>query len=77
MHWDVRVPIGVMFVILGVVLVVFGLLTSGSAVYERSLGLNVNLWWGLLLFLFGAGMLAWATWGSKPGPRPPPQEPGA
>lgn len=53
---DVRIPIGGMFTVFGVVLIVFGLL-SDKALYERSLGINVNFWWGLVLLLFGLVML--------------------
>lgn len=49
---DLRIPIGGMFTIFGVVLIVFGLV-SDKAIYERSLGINVNLWWGLVLLVFG------------------------
>ena len=46
---DIRIPIGLMFAILGPILVVFGLV-SGPEIYERhSLGVNVNLWWGFVL----------------------------
>lgn len=54
---DVRVPIGLLFVIVGALLMGYGLFTFGSDIYARSLGLNVNLWWGAVLFVFGAGML--------------------
>jgi protein-S-isoprenylcysteine O-methyltransferase Ste14 len=53
---DVRIPIGGMFTVFGVVLIVFGLF-SDKALYERSLGINVNLWWGLVLLVFGLVML--------------------
>jgi len=59
MNLDVRLPIGLMFAVLGVILVVFGL-ASDPAIYARSLGVNVNLWWGLVLFAFGATMLWFA-----------------
>jgi membrane protein implicated in regulation of membrane protease activity len=59
MKLDLRIPIGLMFGIIGVALVVYGL-ASGSAIYARSLGINVNLWWGLVLVAFGAVMLALA-----------------
>lgn len=55
MRLDIRLPIGLMFAVLGVLLVVFGV-ASDKAIYERSLGININLWWGLLLFAFGAVM---------------------
>jgi hypothetical protein len=54
---DIRTPIGLMFGIFGLLLVGYGLLTNGSAIYQRSLGINVNLWWGLVLLLFGGVML--------------------
>ncbi len=56
MKLDLRLPMGLMFSILGALLVVFGL-ASDPALYQRSLGVNVNLWWGLVLLAFGAGML--------------------
>ena len=60
MGLDIRMPIGLMFTILGVLLVGYGLV-SDPAVYARSLGINVNLWWGLVLLLFGGIMLALGT----------------
>ena len=55
---DIRIPIGGMFSIIGVLLVVFGLATHGSPMYaQHSLGFNVNLWWGLALLVFGGLML--------------------
>ena len=61
MNLDVRLPIGLMFTIIGVALTGFGLV-SDRAIYERSLGINVNLWWGLVLLAFGLVMLWLATW---------------
>jgi len=62
---DIRIPIGGMFTIFGVVLIVYGLV-SDPAIYQRSLGINVNLWWGLVLLVFGLVMLWLAYRGSKP-----------
>ena len=59
MHLDVRLPIGMMFTIIGVILTGYGV-TSSPAIYERSLGINVNLWWGLVLLVFGLIMLGLA-----------------
>jgi hypothetical protein len=53
---DLRVPIGLMFVVLGVLLAGYGLV-SDPQIYERSLGININLTWGLTLAVFGAGLL--------------------
>ena len=60
MKLDLRLPIGLMFSIFGVMLLGFGVI-SDAAIYQRSLGINVNLWWGLVLCLFGLAMLALAT----------------
>jgi hypothetical protein len=55
MRLDIRVPIGLMFGVLGAMLAVYGIF-SDRAIYERSLGINVNVWWGLVLLAFGVGM---------------------
>jgi hypothetical protein len=61
---DVRWPIGGLFTITGVLLVVYGLL-SDPAIYQKSLGINVNLWWGLALSVFGGLMLLFAYRATK------------
>ena len=61
MHLDLRLPIAFMFTLLGILLVFEGL-TSDASIYQRSLGINVNLWWGIVLIVFGLVMLAWARW---------------
>ena len=69
---DLRLPIGLMFSIVGVLLVVYGLATGGDAeLYKRSLDININLWWGLFLTVFGALMLFFAQRAAK---QNPPQE---
>jgi protein-S-isoprenylcysteine O-methyltransferase Ste14 len=72
MKLDLRLPIGLMFTIVGTLLMVFGLM-SDEAIYARSLGINVNLWWGLVLVTFGLAMLAFAIRALRrlppPGPR--------
>jgi membrane-bound ClpP family serine protease len=58
MDIDVRFPIGLMFTILGLILTIFGLATmSDSQLYIKSLNINVNLWWGLIILVFGLIML--------------------
>ena len=52
MGLDIRLPIGLLFVTLGLLLVGFGLF-SDPGLYARSLGHNVNLGWGVALLLFG------------------------
>jgi hypothetical protein len=66
MGLDIRWPIGLMFSLLGAMLVIYGLITgSGSDIYKRSLDINVNLYWGLLLLVFGGIMLALAWKGNQ------------
>jgi hypothetical protein len=64
MGLDIRLPIGFLFTIFGVLLIIFGTL-SDKAIYERSLGINVNLDWGVVMLLFGAVMLFLGRRGTK------------
>ncbi len=57
MKIDIRTPVGLMFAFVGLLLVGFGLFGGNAAIYERSLGVNINLWWGMAMALFGAVML--------------------
>ena len=65
MGLDIRYPIGLMFGIIGLVMVLYGALTGSDAMYQRSLGINVNVWWGAVLLLFGGLMLYFARKGAK------------
>ena len=66
MGLDIRLPIGLMFSLIGLMLAVSGFLTWGNAaMYNRSLDININLIWGLVLFVFGVGMLAAARLGRR------------
>lgn len=59
MGFDIRMPIGLLFTLFGILLIVYGAATNGSVMYaEHSLGVNMNLWWGIALLCFGAVMLA-------------------
>lgn len=58
MNLDLRVPMGSLFALIGMILTVFGAVTNGrQAVYAGSLGIDVNLWWGPVLLVFGLMML--------------------
>lgn len=66
MQLDIRTPIGLMFGILGIILTIYGLATSSNAaMYEHSLGININLWCGVLFIIFAAVMLFLALRASK------------
>jgi len=56
MNLDVRIPLGLLFLVLGIILVIFGF-TSETAIYARSLGKNINLFWGVIFAIFGAVVL--------------------
>src|SRR3954467_8083242 len=59
---DIRLPIGGLFTVLGLLLGGHGLATADEpARYARSLSVNINLWWGLVMFAFGLGLLLSAT----------------
>jgi hypothetical protein len=59
MGLDIKIPIGLMFTILGLLLAVFGLITAGNTeLYQRSLDININLWTGLAMLVVGILMLA-------------------
>ena len=66
MNLDLRLPMGLMFTIVGAILVVFGAATnSDEALYAKSLGINANLWWGIVLFIFGLTMFMLGRRGQK------------
>ena len=65
MNLDIRTPIGLLFLSLGGLLVIYGFF-SDPGIYFRSLNININLWWGLVLLAFGVFMLVMARKGSKP-----------
>jgi putative Mn2+ efflux pump MntP len=60
---DIRLPIGMLFSILGIILTIFGAIGDKSR-YSQSLGVNVNLWWGIVLIVFGVIMLMLSRRGS-------------
>ncbi|HWD92966.1 MAG TPA: hypothetical protein VG938_11540 [Verrucomicrobiae bacterium] len=70
MNFDLRLPIGIMFSLFGAIISIYGLATNGSDIYKtHSLGININLVWGIVLLVFGVFMLFLALRGKKkPGP---------
>jgi hypothetical protein len=73
MSLDLRIPMGLMFSLLGIILTGFGLATNGSSIYNSSLGINVNLWWGFVLLIFGLTMYILGRRGQKRQASLPPE----
>jgi hypothetical protein len=75
MGLDIRLPLGLLFVVTGGMMTVYGLFTQGSAIYEKSLGIDINLVWGLVLAMFGTAMLLLAYLNRRRMANAPPVHP--
>ena len=73
MNLDIRLPIGGLFTLLGLVLTGYGLL-GDKTIYARSLGHNINLTWGIVVLLFGVVFLYMGRKGAS-GVQPAAAEP--
>lgn len=61
-RFDIRIPIGSLFLLLGVILAIYGVTTrSDTVLYGRSEDIVINLWWGLVMVVFGGAMLYFGT----------------
>ncbi|HZB87539.1 MAG TPA: hypothetical protein VE291_02675 [Terracidiphilus sp.] len=73
MSLDLRIPMGLMFTLAGLILSTFGFATrDDAALYAKSLGINANLWWGLVLFVFGFTMYVLGSRGQQRLEKEPP-----
>ena len=61
---DIRLPMGSLFTILGAILAIYGAVTTNSSIYSASLGMNVNVWTGLGMLVFGIWFL-FMVWKKK------------
>ncbi len=52
MTFDLRVPIGLLFAICGAILAI-----DGTVERVHVVGVNINLWWGIVMVIFGGAML--------------------
>jgi hypothetical protein len=66
MDFDLRFPIGWLFTVYGLLVGGFGFFGS-QQIYTKSLGFNINLFWGGVMFVFGVIMLFYAST-AKPAP---------
>jgi hypothetical protein len=65
---DLRLPIGGLFSVLGIMLAGFGLATGGNTeMYAKSAGMNINLIWGVVMFVTGLIFLGLAKRGAAKG----------
>ncbi len=63
---DIRWPIGSLFTVMGALLAVFGLATRERTVFHPAgavepYALNLDLWWGIAMLLFGLLMMLGAA----------------
>ena len=54
MGLDIRLPIGLMFAFVGLLLTIYGAVRPTAS---QSVGININFAWGVVLLLFGAVMI--------------------
>lgn len=64
MSFDLRIPVGLMFSIFGLILTGVGVFGSPELA-KVSLGINMNLYWGLTLLAFGIVCLLLAARAKK------------
>ena len=78
MRLDLRIPMGLMFTLVGIILTAFGIATRGNPeIYARSMGINVNLWWGIVLLIFGQIMFQLGRASQRRLAKLPPPKPSA
>jgi tellurite resistance protein TehA-like permease len=71
MHFDVRLPIGLLFLAIGLLVAVVGLIGDKAVLEAHSAGVNIDLVWGLIMAGFGALMLILAALARRKGEEPP------
>lgn len=71
MKLDLRIPLGLMFTLVGLILSIFGAVTRGSAIYAQSAGMNINLIWGVVMLVFGVTMFLLGRHADKHPKEPP------
>jgi uncharacterized membrane protein HdeD (DUF308 family) len=74
MSLDLRIPLGLMFLIVGAMLTIYGFVTRGSAIYFRSAGIDINLIWGIVMLVFGLAMFLLGRYSDKHAKGQPPVE---
>ncbi len=72
-RFDIRRLIGALFILYGIILTVLGVVGSHH-VKTKAAGININLWTGIGMLIFGALMVIWAL--TRPVAPEPPEERG-
>ena len=58
---DIRIPIGLLFTAIGIITTIYGFATMhNTEMYVKSFNINVNIWSGLFMLVFGGGLLLFA-----------------
>ncbi|MFB3921170.1 MAG: hypothetical protein ACE145_05575 [Terriglobia bacterium] len=65
MGLDIRWPIGIIFTVYGVIMIAYGAIADPSIFAERSMGVNIDVWWGAAMLVFGLFMGALAFRASR------------
>lgn len=73
MPFDVRLPIGLLFAAIGVLVAGYGLIGEPAMFEARSAGLGIDLVWGSVMACFGALMLGMVAYARRKTPSTPPE----
>jgi hypothetical protein len=74
MLFDVRLPIGLLFLAIGLLVLGVGLTADPKVLDAHGAGLNIDLVWGGVMAAFGALMLVLAALAKRGDLPPPPQD---
>jgi hypothetical protein len=58
-RFDIRRLIGALFILYGLILTILGIVGS-STTKNKAAGINIDLWTGIGMLIFGALMIVWA-----------------
>jgi prolipoprotein diacylglyceryltransferase len=72
--FDLRILIGALFIVYGIMLTVAGFFTSDKNLAKAS-NININLWLGIGMLIVGVLFMLW--WRLNPLKRPEAQQPGS
>ena len=53
MGLDIRLPLCLIFLLSSLIMLIYGGATFGSPIYAASMGINLNVIWGVVMTVFG------------------------